>query len=517
MEKKLLLIFNCIVYTILTAQTPVIQWQKSLGGSGNEYANSIQQTTDGGYIVVGYTSSNDGNVSGNHGGEDIWVVKLTSTGSTDWSRTLGGSGNDGASYVQQTSDNGYIIAGYTYSNNGDVTGNHGNSDAWVIKLSSAGVIQWQKTLGGNSDDAATSIQQTPDGGYIVGCYASSENNGDVCCFSRGAADCWVVKLTSSGAIDWQRSLGGQSYDYLRSIQQTTDGGYIIGGNTSSVDGDVSGNHGNFDYWVVKLDNVGAVQWQKTLGGTGTDTLASVRQTADGGFIVIGHVYSQDGDVAGSGFHGIFFNDYWMIKLNSTGGVQWKKALGGSGNDFAQSVQQTTDGGYIVFGFTTSNDGDVSGNHGYIDYWIAKMDSAGAIQWQKALGGTDQDGYNYITQQVDGAYSIQQTADSGYILAGYSKSNDGDVSGNHGNFDYWVVKLGFTLDTDEVSLSEKPILYPNPVKNMLTIKEKVKNAKMYDVSGKLVKTFSGNSVDVSSLQKGTYMVQIENKTFKIIKE
>jgi len=437
------LLFTLLVMTQAfsgMAQTPVIQWQKSLGGSGNDYANSIQQTADGGYIVAGYTSSNDGDVSGNHGGNDMWVVKLNNAGIIQWQKTLGGSGDDVANYVQQTADGGYIVAGYTYSNDGDVSGNHGHADAWVVKLNSAGNIQWQKALGGNNNDAANSVQQLADGGYILGCTAISENNGDVI-LSHGAAEGWVVKLSSAGVIEWSLCLGGQSWDYARQVQQTTDGGFVMGGYTFSVDGDALGNRGNLDYWVVKLDNIMERQWKKTMGGTVTDVLASVIQTTDGGYITAGNVYSQDGDVAGSGFHGIYFNDYWVVKLDSTGAIQWKKALGGSGNDLAQSIQQTIDGGYIVFGYTTSNDGDVSGNHGYVDYWMVKLNSSGTIQWQKTLGGTNQEGYNNIPNEVDGAHSIQQTRDSGYILAGYSKSNDGDVSGNHGNFDYWVVKLG----------------------------------------------------------------------------
>jgi len=302
------------------AQAPVIEWQRSLGGSGNEYANSVQQTADGGYIVAGYTASNDGDVSGNHGGDDVWIVKLTSTGNIAWSKTLGGSGNDAATYVQQTADLGYIIAGYAASNDGDVSGNHGNDDAWVIKLDSAGNIQWQKTLGGNNNDAAASIQQMADGGYIVGCHTVSENNGDVI-MSHGAAEYWLVKLTSAGNIAWSRCLGGQSYEFAHAAQQTADGGYVIGGNTLSIDGDVTGNHGNADYWVVKLDSTVEIQWQKALGGTGTDVLASVLQTTDGGYMVAGHVYSQDGDVAGSGFHGVYFNDYWIVKLDSAGAIE----------------------------------------------------------------------------------------------------------------------------------------------------------------------------------------------------
>lgn len=439
--KVLFSVFGIIQAFSATAQAPVIQWQKSLGGTGNDYANSVHQTSDGGYIVAGYTSSNDGDVSGNHGGTDVWVVKLDNAGNIQWQKALGGSGDDVANYVQQTMDGGYIIAGKTYSNDGDVTGNHGNADAWAVKLDNAGNIQWQKTLGGTNNDGANSVEQLADGSYILGCFAISENTGDII-GSHGAAECWVVSLSSTGSIQWSLCLGGQSYEYARQVKQTADGGFVMGGFTSSIDGDVSGNHGNVDYFVVKLDNIQEKQWKKVFGGTGTDILTSVIQTTDGGYIAAGHVFSQDGDIVGSGFHGTFFNDYWVIKLDTAGTIQWKKALGGSGNDWAQSIQQTVDGGYIIFGFTTSNDGDVSGNNGYLDHWMVKLNSSGTVEWQKALGGTGQEGNNLIEFQADGAHSIQQTADTGYIVAGYSKSNDGDVSGNHGNFDYWVVKLGY---------------------------------------------------------------------------
>lgn len=501
------------------AQAPTIEWQKSLGGSGNDYANSVQQTVDGGYIVAGYTSSNDGDVSGNHGGDDVWVVKLSSTGSINWSKTLGGSGNDVATYVQQTADGGYIIAGNTTSNDGDVSGNHGNSDAWVVKLDNAGNIQWQKTLGGNNNDVANSVQQLADGGYILGCTTVSEDNGDVI-MTHGAGEGWVVKLSSAGVIEWSLCLGGQSWDFTRQVQQTADGGFVMGGYTFSNDGDVSGNHGNVDYWVVKLDNIMERQWKKTLGGTGTDILASVIPTTDGGYITAGHVYSQDGDIAGTGFHGPYLNDYWVVKLDSTGAIQWKKALGGSGNDLAQSIQQTADGGYVVFGYTTSNDGDVTGNNGYVDYWIAKLNSVGDIQWQKAFGGTNQEGYNNIPNEVDGAHSIQQTTDSGYIFAGYSKSNDGNASGNHGNFDYWVVKLGYSLSTEDF-LSESIDVYPNPASEQVFVHtgadSHLKQLSLYDLPGQLLHTTKENSISVSGLPKGTYLLQIKTDKGDVTKK
>jgi len=492
------------------AQAPIIEWQKSLGGSGNDYANSIHQTADGGYIVAGYTSSNDGDVSGNHGGDDIWVVKLTAAGNKEWSKTFGGSRNEVASYVVQTADLGYVIAGTTYSNDGDVTRNQGNSDAWVIKLDNAGTIQWQKTFGGGHIDAATSVQQMPDGGYIVGCYTISENTGDII-GNNGGTDCWIVKLTSTGSIAWSLCLGGRSEEFARTVQQTADGGYVMGGYTMSVDGDVSGNHGSYDYWVVKLDNIEEVQWKKTLGGTGSDILTSMVQTTDGGYIIAGHVYSQDGDIAGSGFHGPFFDDYWVVKLSSTGAIQWKKALGGFGNDLAQSVQQTADGGYIVFGFVTSNDGNVSGNNGFMNYWIVKLNSQGSIEWQKALGGSGQEGFNAIPDAVDGAHSIQQTTDLGYIFAGYSKSNDGDVSGNHGGFDYWVVKLSNPLGTDDF-LSKSVSVYPNPASERVFVRTdadaRLSEVSLYDLLGQLLRTTKENSISVSGLSKGVYFLQVK---------
>jgi hypothetical protein len=200
--------------------------------------------------VAGYTNSNDGDVTGNHGSNDFWVVKLNSTGVLQWQKTLGGSGSDKATSVQQTADGGYIVAGYTNSTNGDVTGNHGSNDFWVVKLNSTGLLQWQKTYGGNSSDVAYSIQQTTDFGYIVaGC--TNSNNGDVTGY-HGTMDYWVTKLDSAGILQWQKTLGGYDYEAANSIQQTADGGYIVAGWTYSTNGDVTGYHGNVDFWVVKL-------------------------------------------------------------------------------------------------------------------------------------------------------------------------------------------------------------------------------------------------------------------------
>ncbi|MBX7139967.1 MAG: T9SS type A sorting domain-containing protein [Chitinophagales bacterium] len=421
-----------------------VLWQLSLGGTFSDYARSIQQTADSGFIVAGYSFSNDGDVSGHHGDSyyyDCWIVKLDGTGAIEWQKSLGGTDYDVAQFIQQSTDGGYIVAGYSYSNDGDVSGNHGLADYWIVKLDGTGAIEWQQSLGGTDYDYAQSILQTADGGYIVAGWSNS-NDGDVSGWHEGyeygypTSDYWIVKLDGAGAIEWQQTMGGTDYDCVQSILQSADGGYIVAGYSQSNDSDVSGNHGDNDYWIVKLDGTGAIEWQKSLGGMFDDRAQSVQQTADGGYIVAGHSQSNDGDV--SGHHGnSSYDDYWIVKLDGAGAIEWQKSLGGIYSDVAQSIKLTADSGYIVAGTSYSNDGDVSGNHGYSDYWIVKLDGTGIIEWQKSLGGTD---YDY-------AQSILQTADSGYIVAGDSYSNDGDVSGNHLNNDYWVIKLSALTATE----------------------------------------------------------------------
>jgi len=358
-----------------------IDWQKCLGGSDNEEAGSTQQTNDGGYIAAGYTTSNDSDVIGHYKLEDCWVVKLSQARNLEWQKCWGGSSYDYIHDIQQTNDGGYIAAGFTYSNDNDVIGNHGLWDCLVVKLNQSGNLTWQKCLGGSQVELAYSAQQTADGGYIVAGSASS-NNGDVS-GNHSGQDYWVVKLNASGNLTWQKCLGGSGNDEARSIQQTADGGYVVAGYTSSKDGDVQGNHGNFDFWIVKLNQSGNLEWQKCLGGRYDEQAQSVQQTADGGYVVAGYAVSNDGDVSGN--HGSN-SDYWVVKLDPSGNLTWQKCLGGSQDEYAKSIQQTADGGYVVVGYTYSNDGDVSGNHGQNDYWVVKLNQSGNMEWQKCVGG-----------------------------------------------------------------------------------------------------------------------------------
>jgi hypothetical protein len=446
MKKFIYILFLAFINLNAFAQSPNIQWQRSLGGSFEDVAKCIQQTSEGGYIVAGWTNSNDGDISGGRGDYDHWIVKLNDTGNIEWQRSLGGSFQDEAYAIQQTADGGYIVAGGSASNDGDVSGHRGSllhPDFWIIKLNDSGDIQWQKSLGGSDLDIATSIQQTFDGGYIVA-GRSKSNDYDVS-GNHGIDDFWVVKLNDTGAIQWQRSLGGSADEIAYSVKQTLDGGYIIAGNSGSNDGDVSGNHGQGDFWIVKLNDTGGFQWQKCLGGSRGEGANSVSITKDGGYIVAGTTTSADGDV--TGFHGgpAGINDFWIVKINDTGSIQWEKALGGTNGDQAQSVRQTEDGGYIIAGASGSNDGDVTVNYGSADCWIVKLDSAGTLIWQKSFGGS----------KSDFAMDIRQI-NNGYVFAGQSSSNDSNVSGHHGTSvypDYWIVKLNCNLNAGIISGSD----------------------------------------------------------------
>lgn len=437
MKKILISIGFAVLTTMLHAQVlnnqtctavPSIEWQKSFGGSSYETAYSIQQTTDNGFIVAGYTGSNNGDVTGNHGDVDYWIIKLDSVGIMEWQKSLGGINRDIANSILQTADGGFVVAGYTESNNGDVTGNHGDRDFWIVKLDVLGTIEWQKTFGGSSFDIANDIQQTTDGGFVIAGTTNS-NNGDVT-GNHGHADYWIVKLDVLGNIEWQKALGGSSWDVARAIQQTVDGGFIVTGESQSNDLDVTGNHGIGDIWTVKLDVLGNIEWQKSLGGSGRDGAHSILQSVDGGFIMAGETLSNDGDIAVN--HG--GKDFWIVKLNVLGNMEWEKTFGGSNWDVAYSMQATSDG-YIVSGYTESADGDVTGHQGKADFWVIKLDVSGNLIWQKTFGGSNDEG-----EDCDYPNAIQQTTDGGFIVAGDSDSIDGDVTGNHGSGDFWIIKL-----------------------------------------------------------------------------
>ena len=492
-------------------QIPSIEWQKCIGGSLAEGggASSIQQTSDGGYIIGGSSKSNDGDVTLNYGKTDYFLVKLNSLGILTWQKSYGGTSYDGINCVIQTKDGGYILAGYSDSNDGDVIGNNGNGAYWIVKINSVGVIEWKKCYGGTSSegDGASSIQQTTDGGYIIA-GSSESNNGDVS-GNHGNADYWILKINSMGVIQWQKSYGGSKFDYAKNIIQTTDGGFIIAGNSNSNDGDVIGNHGgDADSWLVKINSIGVIEWQKCYGGKFGEEYSNIQQTLDGGFIMVVNSNSTDGDITGNHSGS---SDIWVVKLSAIGSIQWQKTYGGSASEYAENIIQTTDGGYIVAGNSNSKDGDVTGNHGDLDSWLVKINSTGSIIWQKSIGGT----------HIEHTPNIYQTTDGGFITAGYTESNDGDVSGNHGTGDIWIVKLSAETGLHEELFSSVVSVYPNPFAGFIHISNIALKSKIQiqDVNGKIffTKICTTEDVDIelnNYISKGVYYLHILNENDKI---
>jgi hypothetical protein len=438
----ILLLFGALGSLLLNAQFPGIEWQNTIGGNKDDVSYSIQQTSDGGYIIGGnsYSGISGDKTNPSNGSNDIWIVKLDNAGVVEWENTIGGGNSDLLFSVEQTLDGGYILGGASTSGiSGDKTeASQGSYDYWVIKLYSNGEIEWQNTIGGNSIDYLRAVYQTPDGGYILGGHSNSGIYGDKTEASAGENDLWIIKLNSLGNITWQNSIGGSGNDYLLSIQMTSDGGFIIGGNSSSnVSGDKTESCvGLTDYWIVKLYSDGSIEWQNTIGGNNYDILYSIQQTTDGGFILGGYSLSEiSGDKTENLIGGTFYGDYWVVKLSSTGNILWQNTIGGSSEDILYTIEQTSDEGYILGGFSLSG---ISGDKtedtlGYnADFWIIKLLSSGEIKWQNTIGGSNDDGW----------CAIHETTDGGYIIGGWSKSeiSADKTEGSMGDFDYWVVKL-----------------------------------------------------------------------------
>ena len=351
---------------IVKPLTPVM-FVKTFGGSEMEYGRSVQQTTDDGYIITGEMD------------RDVWLLKTNSNGDSLWSKTFGGNTIDKGYSVQQTTDGGYIITGYTWS-----FGN-GNSDVWLIKTDSQGNEEWEKTFGNSYSNEGYSVQQTTDGGYIItGYYVAAGNIEDL----------WLIKTDSQGNEEWNKTFGGSEVDKGYSVQQTTDGGYIITGYTWSF------GNGNSAVWLIKTDSQGNEQWNKTFGGAYNQYGRSVQQTTDGGYIITGH-YVAAGNI----------EDLWLIKTDPQGNEEWNQTFGGSEVDWGYSVQQTTDDGYIITGKTRS-----FGN-GNNDVWLIKTDPQGEEEWNQTFGGSESDEGRSVQQTTDGGYIIigSTTSSSGSNL------------------------------------------------------------------------------------------------------
>ena len=368
---------------------PEEEWNKTFGGLEYDEGRSVQQTSDGGYIITGVTESYD------TGNGDIWLIKTDSNGNKQWDKTFSRSSWDGGSSVQRTSDGGYIIVGITVSDRTDKT------DVWLIKTDSEGNKEWDKTFGGSEDDWGHLVQQTSDGGYII--------TGETKSYGAGYGDVWLIKTDSSGNKEWDKTFGGSNVDCGESVQQTSDGGYIITGETKSY------GAGNYDVWLIKTDSEGNKEWDKTFGSSEDEKGYSAQQTSDGGYIITGGTISF---AVGTSGIGLLQGDIWLIKTDSKGNKEWDKTFGGSNQDFGLSIQQTSDGGYIIAGWTGSYDAS------HFDVLTIKTDPNGNEKWNKIFGGS----------RADYGNLVQQTSDGGYIITGKTQSYGA------GSNDIWLIKV-----------------------------------------------------------------------------
>lgn len=490
MKKLYVLLF--ILLPIFTYCQDIL-WEKSYGGQHADYLFDAQPTADYGFILAGSSLSNKtGNkTDDNHGDLDYWIWKMNEKGDLEWQKSIGGNGFDLLQSIKNTKDGGFILAGTSSSGSGFQKGEDckGITDFWVIKLDASGTEQWQRTIGGNGQEELLCAFQTKDGGYILGGSSSSSplavsdtkpdgkstettkadlfNKSEK---SRGNMDYWVVKLSQEGTIEWQRTYGGKYADLLRSMQQTTDNGYILAGYSSSpISGDkTEANKGVGDYWIIKINETGDIQWQNVYGAEGDDQPYVIHQTIDEGYILGGNSNSKNALTTQGGIVGNG-TDLWVLKLDTVGSVIWSKTFDFGKTDILTSLVENKDNSYLIGGYAKTESGRSLVNK------IAKATGAA-----KEKDGID----DYIALKIDengeelwkktiGSSGedilrrLIETRDGGYLMAGTSNSNSSkDKNSNIGSNDFWVVKLKDKTKVEKAKTSIEAI--PNPAKTYTNI-------------------------------------------------
>jgi len=435
-----------------SSEPPETEWNRTYGGASADNAQSVVQTIDGGYAIAGQTESFGA------GGLDYWLVKTDAYGNMQWNKTYGGASTDYACSVVERNDGGYAIAGGTHSFGA------GNADFWLIKTDAAGNMEWHQTYGGAGIDWASHLVQTSDGGYILAGLTQS--------FGAGGEDCWLVKTDSSGNMQWNKTYGGTGNDVAKEVVETSDGGYAIACRTSSF------GAGNYDFWLIKTDSAGNVEWSQTYGGPYLEWGRSVVQTDDGGYAIAGNTRS----------FGAGGDDCWLVKTDAAGNMQWNQTYGGTGHDHPGSLVQTRDGGYAMIGRTESF------GAGMVDWWLVKTYANGTMEWNKTYGGTG----------VEESNQIIQTSDGGYAIAGWTGSFGA------GNYDFWLIKLApieilATVDIDPDTLNLKS--------NGQWITAYITLPEGYNVEDIVLETVYLDGIPAvwSEIQDGVYMGKFDRAT------
>jgi gliding motility-associated-like protein len=420
MKKIIYLALLFLFSTMSFAQIPDLQWQKVLGGTNQDAAYGITQLTDGNYIVAGVAGSNNGDVQDNNGGDDIWIVKLSQQGDVIWKTTFGGTWSDWVEYVYPTTDGGFVITGSTTSFNGDIPlPNPPDKNALVVRFDTDGNVVWAKNIIGLNGQ---SIIQTSDGGYLL----AGER------YSPGfnvSYDALIVKMDANGNTVWEQTYGGDglSADLAWRVIETSDGNYIFGGSSIAGNNSMVVGQGGQDVWIVKINTTGAILWQKLYGTSTFDDFENIIETPDGGFLVTASTYGNDGNKSES-----FGNtDAWILKLDAQGSLLWEKSYGTTAEDRSNAIYRTPQGTYMIGG-RRNPETDVITFFYPGDFWVFEINETGDLLNEKTYGGNNS----------DFLFTFCQTADNGYLLAGWTYSDNEYVHGNHSNQnDMWVVKIG----------------------------------------------------------------------------
>jgi len=409
-----------------------LDFARIYGGTKNERAQSVTNTDDGGYAVLGYTQSSDGDVTDKTDDSfDFWLLKFNAESQMQWNKTYGGSQDDRGRDIIQTQDGGYAILGSSFSSDNDVTSNAGQLDYWLAKLDASGSISWQKSFGFSGTDIGISVIQTNDNGYLISgvldvTASGGEGNTSKTSSLHAGGDYWVIKLNASGDLQWSKFFGGLFTDTPEGIVETDDNAFIIAGGSDSADTDITNNKGSYDFWVIKISNTGALIWEKSFGGDEIDEARAITKSGDGNFIIAGDTRSMDQDVSNNSGAA----DLWIVKISPAGEMLWEKTIGGSSFDVARAIVKTQDGGFLLSGSSRSSDGDVEINKGQNDAWVLKVDSEGSLEWETTVGGSN----------IDFAYSVAELNDKTVVAVGDASSDDGDLTENRGFTDLLIIKI-----------------------------------------------------------------------------
>lgn len=502
-----------------------ILWEKSYGGIHSEYLFDIIPTPDYGFILAGSSlSGKSGNKTETSQGDfDYWIWKMNERGDLDWQRSYGGQGADHLKSIASTVDGGYILAGTSTSGvGGDKKEDAvGKRDLWIIKLNPEGGEQWQKTIGSGGQDDIADIQLASDGGYIIGATSNGSFSDSEVVRDYGGFDYWVIKLNQDGNIEWQKSFGGKYADKLKSIEPTQDGGYIVGGwsNSNKSGSKSEDSYGEGDFWILKLDQFGEIQWQRTLGGEQDDYLQIVFESHYGGYYAGGSSRSRiSGLKTVSNGKG---SDFWVVRLSENGAVIWQNTYDFGENDLLTSMKEQEDGNILIGGQAkTENIGlSRSDKKGIDDYIALKITSDGDEIWRQTIGSSG----------TDNLRKLIETRDGGYLLAGTSRGDASwDKNSYHGLSDFWVVKL---LDKNKPHKERYAGLeaFPNPADTYTNIivnheyKEGV--FTIYDIGGRQIRRLVVSDrlipVNLQGLATGLYILtiatDIKTESVKILKK